>query len=147
MHIDDSTGATFISLYFVRIGRYKEEDKCTLDLFVKHFGENIFKFMVIIFTHYDDWKRDLEMDRPDMNGFIKTLPSHLQIIIQNNCNDIIVGFDNTLKGPKSKQQVTELISIIDVMNKSNTEDGKEYYTSRFSKCVFDYTERSVNRET
>ncbi|VDI84258.1 Hypothetical predicted protein [Mytilus galloprovincialis] len=116
-------------LFVVRIGRFTTEDLSTLELFVKHFGENIFKFMVVIFAHYDDWKRDGVNDHSDIKDFVKTLSLKLQNIIKNKCKDRIVAFDNTLKGFESRSQVSELMSIIDVMNKSNMKDENEYYSN------------------
>lgn len=116
-------------LFVVRIDRFKTEDMCTLELFVKHFGENIFKFMVVIFTHYDDWKRDMDNACPNIHDFVITLPSELQNIIKNKCKNRIVAFDNTLNALESRSQVAELMSVIDVMNKSNMRVGNEYYSN------------------
>ncbi|XP_063436469.1 uncharacterized protein LOC134717901 [Mytilus trossulus] len=71
----------------------------------------------------------MESGRPDINDFVKTLSSQLQIIIKNKCKDRIVAFDNTLKGSESQSQVAELMSIIDDMNKSNMKDRSEYYSN------------------
>ncbi|VDI82772.1 Hypothetical predicted protein, partial [Mytilus galloprovincialis] len=132
-------------LFIFRIGRFKIEDKCTLDLFVKHFGENIFKFMVVIFTHYDDWKRDMENDSPTIHDFINTLPSQLQSIIQNKCNNRAVAFDNALKGLESRSQVAELISVIDIMNESNRKNGIEYYSNLDYEKAFIIRKKEILR--
>lgn len=112
----------------VPIGRFKQEDIETVNFFVKHFGESMMKYVVVLFTRFDDWKRDHEDDiqnSQNINGYINSLPGELKSFLQR-CNDRYIPFDNTLKGIAAETQVKELIKLIEGMVQEN---GGSYYTN------------------
>lgn len=112
----------------VPIGRFKQEDIETVNFFVKHFGESMMKYVVVLFTRFDDWKRDHEDDiqnSQNINGYINSLPGELKSFL-HRCNDRYIPFDNTLKGIAAETQVKELIKLIEGMVQEN---GGSHYTN------------------
>ena len=112
----------------VQIGRFKPEDVDSLEFFVRHFGNELMKYVVILFTRFDDWKRDnkdSEETSQDISNYINDLPESLQSFLKQ-CDTRYVTFDNTLKGVESDQQVKTLISLIERMVKEN---GGSHYTN------------------
>ncbi|CAG2215603.1 GTPase IMAP family member 4 [Mytilus edulis] len=57
----------------VRMGRHTTEESEALKHFVKHFGEELLKYAIIMFTHLDQWQADCEDMSPRMTKeeFIK----------------------------------------------------------------------------
>jgi len=112
----------------VPIGRFKQEDLETVNFFVKHFGESMMKYVVVLFTRFDDWKRDHEDDiqnSQNINGYINSLPGELKSFF-HRCNDRYIPFDNTLKGVAAENQVKDLIKLIEGMVQEN---GGSHYTN------------------
>ena len=112
----------------VPIGRFKQEDLETVNFFVKHFGESMMKYVVVLFTRFDDWKRDHEDDiqnSQNINGYINSLPGELRSFL-HRCNDRYIPFDNTLKGVAAENQVKDLIKLIEGMVQEN---GGSHYTN------------------
>ncbi|CAG2256844.1 unnamed protein product [Mytilus edulis] len=85
----------------VPITRFTQEDVQTVNFFIKHFGKQLMKYVIVLFTHFDDWKRDNEDDPQacqSINGFINSLSTELKSFL-GQCNNRYIAFDNTLKGP------------------------------------------------
>jgi GTPase Era involved in 16S rRNA processing len=112
----------------VQIGRLKQEDIETVNFFVKHFGESMMKYVVVLFTRFDDWKRDHEDDiqnSQNINGYINSLSGELKSFL-HRCNDRYIPFDNTLTGVAAENQVKDLIKLIEGMVQEN---GGSHYTN------------------
>lgn len=113
-------------LHIVEIGRFTAEDVDTLQEFIKHFGENLFKYIIIIFTYYDKLKDESEEDTPDISTFVKSFKNPMKDYIDVKCKGRVVAFDNTLKGSKADDQIKSLFSVIDIVMKEN---GEACYTN------------------
>jgi predicted GTPase len=112
----------------VPIGRFTAEDVDTVNHFVSHFGESLMKYVIVLFTRLDDWKRDQEdngASDDNINGFINSLTECPRNFLQN-CQNRYIAFDNTLKGHEANQQVKNLIKMIDKMV---AENGGSHYTN------------------
>jgi predicted GTPase len=112
----------------VPIGRFTDEDVDTVNHFVSHFGESLMKYVIVLFTRLDDWKRDQEdhgVSDDNINGFINSLTECPRNFLQN-CQNRYIAFDNRLKGDKANQQVKNLIKMVDKMI---AENGGSHYTN------------------
>lgn len=121
----------------VPIGRFTAEDVDTVNHFVSHFGESLMKYVIVLFTRLDDWKRDQEdngVSDDNSNGFINSLTECPRNFLQS-CQNRYIAFDNTLKGDEANQQVKNLIKMIDKMV---AENGGSHYTNE------DYTKAEKN---
>lgn len=91
----------------INITRYTEEEHKSVQHFVDFFGENIFRYFIVLFTRKDD----LDEERKHLDDFIKSVPPTLQKIIRKSGRRVI-AFNNRLKGEESDKQVRELLSMI-----------------------------------
>ena len=118
----------------VPIGRFTAEDVDTVNHFVSHFGESLMKYVIVLFTRLDDWKRDQEdngVSDDNINGFINSLTECPRNFLQN-CQNRYIAFDNTLKGHEGNQQVKNLIKMIDKMVAENS--GSHYTNEDYKKA-------------
>ena len=63
----------------VPVGRFTTEDIETVNHFVKYFGEPLMKYVIVLFTRFDDWKRDNEGSTArdhGVDGFIESLTEY-----------------------------------------------------------------------
>lgn len=107
--------------------RFTGEEDQTVRRFEKQFGEDIYKYFIIVFTRKD------ELDRTETNilDLIHEAPPNLISFIQK-CGGRIVTFDNTLKGKKLEEQAENLFhEILKNVNKN----GGECYTNEIYKAA------------
>lgn len=105
--------------------RYTEEEKQAVKHFAKYFGEDIYKYLIILFTRKDD----LDYEEKSLCDHIQTVPHDLQMFIKE-CGGRIIAFNNKLKGYEQDGQVVELLSMILDNIKANNGD---YYTNDMYK--------------
>ncbi|CAC5415790.1 unnamed protein product [Mytilus coruscus] len=111
----------------VPITRFTQEDIQTVNFFIRHFGDQLMKYIIVLFTRFDAWKRDNEDDPQEcqsINGLISSLSTELKSFL-GKCNNRYIAFDNTLKGPSADQQVQDLIALIE---RTVSENGGTHYT-------------------
>lgn len=100
---------------------YIDDEHNVIPYFEKLFGENIYKFLIILFTRKDYFdSRGMSLE-----DYIKSLPSNLQAYI-GKCGGRVTAINNKLKGKKGDEQVKELLSMI--INNVEYNNG-EWYTS------------------
>ncbi|XP_062596597.1 GTPase IMAP family member 4-like [Saccostrea cucullata] len=100
--------------------RYTKEEHNTTMHFVKHFGKDIFKYFIVLFTRKDD----LDEENRTLLQHIQTVPPELKLFIKR-CGGRVLAFNNRLKGEQTNAQVEELLSMI----LENTENNNgECYT-------------------
>lgn len=103
------------------ITRFTEEEQKSLEHFVKYFGENIYKYLIVLFTRKDD----LDAENMTIEQHIQSSPEKLKDLIKR-CGNRKIAFNNRLKGEQQNAQVKELLAKISENVKQN--DGK-YYTN------------------
>lgn len=123
-------------LFVLQIGRCTEQEINTINTFMAHFGEYLRKYVITIFTRYDDWKRDTN---DSFRNYIDTLPSHAKKFIQETCNGRFIPIDNTLTGNTSEQQARAVIQVIDEMVLRN--GGESYSDANFREAERIKTEK------
>ncbi|XP_076078930.1 uncharacterized protein LOC143048978 [Mytilus galloprovincialis] len=104
-------------------GRFTPESKKMVDHFVDHFGEDLLKYAVIVFTHWSVKDDDVALEE-----FIRTAPDDMQTFVAR-CGKRCIGIDN--KGPQSyrEKKVKELIKMVNdvVTNNGGTCYSNEMY--------------------
>lgn len=99
------------------IGRLTKEDHEAVQDFVDIFGENIFKFSIVLFTRKDE----LDLEGIHLDDFIESVPPILQKFIEK-CGGRVIAFNNKLKGDEGDEQVRNLLSMISkIVEKNNGE--------------------------
>lgn len=85
---------------------FTEEDERTIEYFEKYFGEQFYRYLIVLFTHRDK----LSCTHKHLEDYINQSPSKLRILCRNNGR--VVTFDNTLKGIDQEDQVMQLLHMI-----------------------------------
>lgn len=101
--------------------RFKTEEQNYFDRVSEYFGENMFKFSIILFTHKDKMnERNLTLKK-----YLESSPKELRMLIEK-CSERTIAFNNTLTGNKKDAQVNELLNMI---RKNAQENGVQFYTN------------------
>lgn len=86
------------------VSRFTQEEQNTIDHFIKHFGENIYKYAIVLFTRKDD----LDEEGKAIFDHIKTSPAQLQMLVKK-CGGRVIAFKNRLKEDKQDAQVKRTV--------------------------------------
>lgn len=113
-----------VVLLIARIGRSTQEDFEALVKVVNYFGDSINNHTIMLFTYYDDWKRD-QGSGDSFIKYIETLPLKFREFVKTNCQNRYIPFDNTLTGKEAEEQIRQLFSKVDELLKIN---GNLYIT-------------------
>lgn len=101
--------------------RFTPEEQHSVNHFVKYFGDNIYKFIIILFTRKDD----LDEGEKTVFEYIRSSPPELRHLI-NQCGGRYIAFNNRLKGQERDKQARELLYLVlENVRKNNN----EYYTN------------------
>ncbi|XP_062588589.1 GTPase IMAP family member 9-like [Saccostrea cucullata] len=120
----------------VQVGRFTEEEQKTVDLFMKVFGEEAKKFMIVVFTGKDR----LENDDMTIEDFVSTMDnsSSIKILL-----DEIQG-RYTAIGYRGQQEerVKEVRHILLMIEKMGKDNGRSFY----SNDVFQRVENMIRED-
>ncbi|XP_019203133.1 GTPase IMAP family member 4 [Oreochromis niloticus] len=117
-----------IFLVVVRLGRYTEEEKQTVQKIQKIFGADADKYSMVLFTHGD------LLEGTTMEEFLEDSPDLQELVAR--CNGQYHVFNNKLK---ERSQVTELLQKIREIVQKN---GGSHYTNE----MFQKAERAIEEE-
>ena len=102
------------------VNRFTQEEERSFDFFVQQFGENILRYVFVLFTHKD------QLDRHEITFFDYLKDSSPQLIsLIQKCGGRAIAFDNTLKGVELDTQVKYLLKEIQTNLEKN---GGECFT-------------------
>lgn len=107
--------------------RFTKEEKESLEKVLDQFGENIYKFAIVLFTHGDA----LADNNVSIENYIQSAPSELKQFIKN-CEERIYVFNNKLKGEEQEKQVAVLLNGI--LKNVKTNHGKCYTNSKYEEA-------------
>ncbi|CAK6982219.1 GTPase IMAP family member 9-like [Scomber scombrus] len=117
-----------IFLVVIRLGRFTEEEKQTVQKIQGIFGEEANKYSMVLFTHGDQLK-----DKP-IEEFLKNSKDLQELVAK--CNGQYHVFNNE---EKNHTQVRKLLKKI---KKINVQNGGSYYTTE----MFQKVERAIEEE-
>ncbi|MGH0137856.1 UNVERIFIED_CONTAM: hypothetical protein FKN15_067974 [Acipenser sinensis] len=112
-----------VFLIVIQVGRFTKEERDTVDLIMKTFGEEAEKYTMVLFTRGDDLKDET------IEEYIERGDPHLKKIVEK-CGGRCHSFDN--KKMTDRSQVTELLGKIESMVKEN--GGSCYTTEMYKKA-------------
>ncbi|XP_078124101.1 GTPase IMAP family member 9-like [Sander vitreus] len=117
-----------VFLVVIRLGRYTDEEKQTVQRIQEIFGQAADRYSMVLFTHGD------QLEDTTIEDFLME-SSDLQELVAR-CNGQYHVFNNKLK---DRSQVTELLRKIRNLNQEN---GGSHYTNK----MFQEAERAVEEE-
>lgn len=100
--------------------RFTKEHKDGVDCLFEFFGNNVFRYFIILFTKKDEIDRTYDR----LEDLIATVPSEFSEIIKK-CKNRCIAFNNNAPSHVRSSQVQDLLNMIDRIVQDN--DG--YYTN------------------
>ncbi len=98
----------------IRIGRFTAEEKKLIDNFRSTYGEDAFRFTILIFTRLDD----LLEDGLDLDEFLQDSTPDLRGVIEA-CGGRYVGIDNTGSWEARQKYALTLLSMVKTLQSQN----------------------------
>lgn len=114
---------------------YTDDEHNVIEYFEKLFGDDIYKFLIILFTG----KGYFDSKEISLKDHIKSLPLNLQADI-GKCEGRVIAINNKLKGEKGDEQVKELLTMI--INNVEYKNGECYNSNMY----MDAGKRLIERE-
>lgn len=109
------------------LSRFSREDDESINHFVNYFGEDVFRYFVVLFTRKDD----LEYEGLTLDDHFQTIPQNLRTII-DKCGGRCIAFNNRAKGQARDDQVKDLLEIINDVVRQN--HGTCYTNEMYNKA-------------
>lgn len=107
--------------------RFTNEDERTIDYFEKQFGEQLYRYLIVLFTHQDE----LQQHHVSFENQIKNSPPKLRSFLQN-CGGRVIIFDNSSIGAKQEEEVDNLLQTI--LSNIAANDGKWYTNEMYEEA-------------
>ena len=121
----------------IGIGRYTKEEQDTVEHFLQHFGHDVIKYMMIIFTREDS----LKQEDKTIEEFLDGAPPELKEIV-TKCKHRYVAMNNTADDSEKKLKIDEVVHKIDEMVKDN---GGVCYTNAMYEAAEELLERRMEQ--
>lgn len=99
--------------------RYTIEEQRSVEHFFNFFGENIYKYLIVLFVRKDE----LDAENISLLEHLRNSPPNLQILLKK-CGGRFCAFNNKLTGRKQEEQVLRLLKV--VMENVEKHGGKCY---------------------
>ncbi|CAC5391303.1 unnamed protein product [Mytilus coruscus] len=111
-------------LYVMRVGdRFTKDERTCIEKFTNVFGENIFNFVIVVFTRGND------LDGTQLSEYVSNVPGPLQDLLKK-CDNRMLAIDNEGTDLQKLQAVNDLLDMIDTMICDHS-----YYTNDMIKCA------------
>lgn len=125
----------------ISFGRYTEEQDRAVRHFINFFGENVFRYSIVLFTRKDD----LDEEEKHLDDFIENVPETLKTIIEK-CGRRVIAFNNRLKGNEGGKQVSDLLLMISEVVKNNKGDCYTNEMYEQAENILQKREDEIRRE-
>ncbi|CAC5419664.1 GTPase IMAP family member 4,GTPase IMAP family member 7 [Mytilus coruscus] len=125
-------------LLVIAIGRYTKEEQDTVEHFIQHFGHDVIRYMMIVFTHEDN----LKQHQKTIEEFLEAAPNELKNIVRK-CENRYICVDNLANKSEKGRKVDELITKIDNMVAKN---GGKCYTNEMYAAAEEVLKRSMQNK-
>lgn len=113
-------------IFVISVGvRYTEEEQESVDHFVNYFGNEIFKYLIILFVRKDE----LDEHNIHLEDHIRNAPASMRQFIQK-CGGRVCAFNNKAKGIEQDEQVKQLLKKI---SENIEKNGGNCYTNEMYK--------------
>lgn len=99
--------------------RYTEEEQRSVEHFVSYFGNEIYKYVIVLFVRKDE----LDRHKVQLKDHIEKAPPIMKQLIKK-CGDRVCAFNNNATGKEQDEQVQQLLQIISENIERN--EGKCY---------------------
>lgn len=114
-------------LLVMGINRFTYEEEQSIKHFTEMFGNNIFHYIILVFTRKDD----LDFEMRTLREYLEGAPENLKDIIQK-CNNRCIAFNNRDESPTQEKQAEELIHMVNDIVRQNSGN---FYTNEIYEAV------------
>lgn len=108
-------------LLVLGLSRFTNEERQTIEHFVDFFGNDVYRYFIIVFTGKDK----LDREGITLEQYLEQVPEELKTIIRK-CGKRCIAFNNWAKGSDRKRQTKLLLKMID---DNISENDEKYYTN------------------
>lgn len=108
-------------LFVMAINRYTAEEEQSINHFTNYFGNNIFQYMIFVFTRKDD----LNAENKTLKEYLDKAPDSLKDFIKK-CNNRCIAINNRGDDLTQEKQVEDLLEMITDVVRQN---GGKHYTN------------------
>lgn len=98
--------------------RFTDEEKRSVQIFIDHFGQDLYKFLVVVFTHGDELRRK----KKTIEAYLGNASTELKSLVKKSGNRCL-AFDNV---NHPEDQVDKLL---DIVSKNMQNNPCPYYTN------------------
>lgn len=103
-----SSPGPHVFIIVLSCSRFTDEEAESVRKLVSYFGENIYKYAIVLFTRKDDLEVDGE---GSLYKFLSKSPAGLRTLVEK-CGGRVIAFNNRLPLEKQDEQVGELFEMI-----------------------------------
>ncbi|XP_030051532.1 uncharacterized protein LOC115465268 isoform X1 [Microcaecilia unicolor] len=100
----------------LRLGRYTEEERKTVEMLFDIFGKQVIKYMIVLFTHRDY----LDHEKSTIENYVTNLKDENLRKLIEMCGNRYHAFNNRASEEDKEKQVSKLIAMIDTMVEENS---------------------------
>lgn len=128
-------------LLVLALPRFTDEDEKTIERFVNFFGNDVYRFMIIVFTG----KEVLDREKISFEQYLEKVPGNLQTII-GKCKNRCIAFNNLANWCNRKKQAKSLLKMID---DNISENNGENYTNEMyiqAEKILKQREEEIEKE-
>lgn len=112
--------------------RYTEEEQRSVEHFVNYFGNEIYKYIIVLFVRKDE----LDDNNVQLKDYIEKAPPILKQLIKK-CGDRVCAFNNKARGREQDEQVQQLLQKI---SENIEKNGGNWYTNE----IYQEAEKQIN---
>ncbi|XP_021370080.1 uncharacterized protein LOC110461109 isoform X5 [Mizuhopecten yessoensis] len=123
----------------VTIGRFTKEERDAVGHLADLFGDDMYKYLVVLFTGRDNLERQSE----SLETFIKYSTKHLRDLL-GMCNYQHIAFDNTKPRAQRDNDAKQLLDMVDGIVERN--GGSHYTNALYKKAVEVFRSRELERQ-
>ena len=117
------------------VSRYTDQDRKTVKHFEKFFGEELYKYLIVVFAGKDQ----LEARQMSLEDYIKESPPELQTFT-SKCGGRVFALNNMLHG--SKQVNREVKLLLDLISENVKRNLNNCYTNE----AYEKAEKEIQRQ-
>nr|XP_022335699.1 GTPase IMAP family member 4-like [Crassostrea virginica] len=118
--------------------RFTDEDKDTVKHFEKYFGEELYRYLIVVFTGKDQ----LEARNMSLEEYIQNSPAELQSLTKK-CEGRVFALNNMIKGSK---QINEVKILLNLISENVANNFNECYTNDAFKRAEEEIQKQIQKE-
>ena len=128
-------------LLVLSLTRFTQEEEESINHFVEYFGDEVYDYMVALFTRKDD----LDHDGITLDDHVRKVPQPLKDILRR-CGGRKLAFNNRATGSDRDSQVRELLDIVEDIKRKNR--GRYYTNDMYGEAekVMRHREAEIRRK-